>query len=154
LLSTRSAAQSSNLVATNPAAVRLGTKWQFLLPMLFTTNNSNNYDTLGSRNMAKSYTILHDKVISRPGAPKKLADLRSETLAQIALHELRRSEEVSQVVLAERLEITQPAVSKIERASDLRIITLRKYVEALGATLNIEAVFSDGRRLPLTIGEK
>ena len=40
--------------------------------------------------------------------------------------------------------VGQPAVAKIERRSDMYVSTLRRYVEALGATLEIAARFPDG----------
>ena len=44
------------------------------------------------------------------------------------------------------------SISKIEHAEDLRISTLRKYIEALGAELKLDAEFQDGRRIPLVLG--
>ncbi len=48
-----------------------------------------------------------------------------------------------QVELAGRLEITQGAVSKFEHAEDVRISTLRQHLAALGARLELVAVFDD-----------
>ena len=43
----------------------------------------------------KNFNILHDQVIARPGAEQRLAALQQELLAEIALYELRRSQEMS-----------------------------------------------------------
>ena len=40
---------------------------------------------------AKSYGLLHEQVATRPGATKRLAKLRKETLAEIELQETTRS---------------------------------------------------------------
>ena len=48
--------------------------------------------------------------------------------------------------MAERLDITQAAISKFENAEDVRVSTLRDYLEALGARLELIAVF-DGEDL-------
>jgi len=92
---------------------------------------------------AKSYRELHERVLARPGAADRVAAHREEALVDIGLYELRRMEGVSQVELAARLDVTQPAISKIENAEDWRLSTLREYVEALGADLEICARFPD-----------
>jgi DNA-binding Xre family transcriptional regulator len=100
----------------------------------------------------KKYQGLHDRVVARPGAEERLARLREETLAEIGLYELRRSRDISQIELAQRLQITQSAISKFENGGDLRLSTLRDYVEALGGRLELRAHFDD-RTVLLSIGE-
>lgn len=74
------------------------------------------------------WSELSDEVLARPGAKKRLAQKRAETLQEIRLYELRRAEAVSQVELAGRLEVTQGAISKFEHAHDVRVSTLREGV--------------------------
>ena len=70
------------------------------------------------------------------------------------LYELRHAEAVSQAELAGRLDVTQGAVSKLEHADDVRVSTLRQYLDALGARLELVAVFDeDGRRVPRKLGK-
>ena len=86
---------------------------------------------------------------ARPGAAERLAHARTATVEEIRLYELRHAEAVSQVALAGRLDITQSAVSKLEHADDVRVSTLRQYSDALGARLELVAVFDDDdRRVP------
>jgi transcriptional regulator with XRE-family HTH domain len=66
-----------------------------------------------------------------------------ETIAAMPLDELRRSRKMTQVRLAESLGVNQGEVSKIEHRTDLYLSTLSEYVEALGGTLEIRAVFRD-----------
>jgi hypothetical protein len=47
-------------------------------------------------------------------------------------------------ILAGRLAVGQPAVAKLERRADMYVSNLRRYVEALGGTLEIIAHFPDG----------
>ena len=55
--------------------------------------------------------------------------------------------------LAGRLEVTQGAISKFEHADDVRVSTLRQYVEGLGARLELIAVFDEeDRRVPIALG--
>jgi len=105
--------------------------------------------------MAGNYRELHEKVVARPGAPERLAALREATVAEIGLHELRRALNRSQAELALSLGSSQPAVSQFERGEDIRLSSLRRYLEGLGARLRIVALFDDGEvetAIPLRIG--
>ena len=104
---------------------------------------------------SRHYRSLHQEVLARPGAAERLAELRSETLAEIGLYALRRTLDLSQTDLAAELGISQSAVSQLERGEDVRVSTLRSYVHGLGARLKIIAVFDDGEAetaVPIRIG--
>ncbi|MGE8386238.1 XRE family transcriptional regulator [Pseudomonas putida] len=58
---------------------------------------------------------------------------------EMTLQALRRQLQITQDELAERLDIRQGNVSKVEKRSDMLISTLRSYVEALGGTLELVA---------------
>jgi predicted transcriptional regulator len=59
-----------------------------------------------------------------------------------SLKALRELAGLTQVELARRLEVGQAAISKIENRGDVQISSLKRYVEALGAALRIDAVFN------------
>lgn len=59
------------------------------------------------------------------------------------LQQLRRQRGVTQADLADVLMVTQAALSKLERRSDVKITSLRSFVEALGGELSITATFGD-----------
>lgn len=101
----------------------------------------------------KEFSLLRDQVMGRPGATQRVAALREELLAEVGLTDLRRSQEVSQAQLAELLHISQGAVSKFENSDDVRLSTLRQYVEALGGRLEVSAKFDD-RTVKLDIGPR
>ena len=67
-----------------------------------------------------------------------------ESAATIRLDELREARELTQVQLAQVLQVSQGAVSKVERRADMYISTLRSYVRAIGGDLQIRAVFPEG----------
>ena len=49
--------------------------------------------------------------------------------------------------------MTQGAIAKLEHSDDVRVSTLRQYLEALGARLELVAVFDDeDRRVPIHLG--
>jgi transcriptional regulator with XRE-family HTH domain len=68
----------------------------------------------------------------------------SELKRGMALHELRQARERSQEELARELNVGQPAVAKLERRADMYVSNLRRYIEALGGSLEITARFPEG----------
>lgn len=65
-------------------------------------------------------------------------------LDRIGFGKLRQARQQTQVALAERLDVPQTAISRMERRTDLLLSTLRGYVEGLGGKLELRAVFPDG----------
>ncbi len=75
------------------------------------------------------------------------AEIKREALAEldrIGFNKLRQARKQTQVALAERLDIPQNAVSRMERRTDLLLSTMRGYVEALGGKLELRVIFPDG----------
>jgi transcriptional regulator with XRE-family HTH domain len=73
-------------------------------------------------------------------------------LKRIGFDKLRLARQQTQVALAERLDIPQNAVSRMERRTDLLLSTLRGYVEGLGGKLELRAVFPDGEFVLESLG--
>lgn len=67
-------------------------------------------------------------------------ELRREYMT---LQEIRNHRHVTQEDLAELLGIKQGNISRMEHRSDMRLSTLREYIEALGGHIEINAVFPD-----------
>jgi transcriptional regulator with XRE-family HTH domain len=65
-------------------------------------------------------------------------------LASMPLDALRDARQLTQVQMAQLLKISQGAVSKVERRTDMFVSTLRNYVRAIGGDLQIRAVFPEG----------
>ena len=100
------------------------------------------------------FSELRKEVEARPGARERLAAERADTLEEIRLYELRHAEAVSQAELAGRLAVTQGAISKLEHSDDVRVSTLRQYLDGLGARLELVAVFDEEqRRVPIHLGK-
>ena len=68
------------------------------------------------------------------------ADIR---LGEMNLGEVRRKRGVSQAIVADALDVSQPNVSRIEQEDDVRLSTLGRYVAALGGRLEVTAVFGE-----------
>jgi len=77
----------------------------------------------------------------RARVAERVAELKSE----MALAELRQARERSQEELARTLKVKQPAVAKLEKRADMYVSNLRRYIEALGGSLEITATFPEGR---------
>lgn len=73
-------------------------------------------------------------------------------LKRIGFDKLRLARQQTQVALAERLDIPQNAVSRMERRTDLLLSTLRSYVEGLGGKLELRVIFPDGEFVLDTLG--
>jgi hypothetical protein len=78
-------------------------------------------------------------------ARQALVEQKVRALKQeMALHELRKARQQSQADLAERLEVNQPAVAKMERRADMYVSNLRRFIEGMGGKLEIIAHFPEG----------
>jgi predicted transcriptional regulator len=71
----------------------------------------------------------------------------------MTLDELRKSRAYSQEEVAEALAVNQPAVAKLEKRGDMHVSNLRRYIEALGGTLEITAHFDKTSVVISNIGE-
>jgi predicted XRE-type DNA-binding protein len=67
-----------------------------------------------------------------------------EAIKEMALDELRTAREFTQAELSQVLRVDQGSISRLERRTDMYIGTLRRYIEAMGGSLQIRAVFPDG----------
>ena len=79
-----------------------------------------------------------------PDRRRRVDVLKAELRAEMPLHELRRARALSQKDLAERLNVQQPAIAKLERRTDVYVSNLRSYIEAAGGQLKIVAEFPEG----------
>jgi len=92
--------------------------------------------------VAKKFGTLRAKM--SPESRARAAQRAKALLAEMPLHELRQARALSQVRLAEMLQLQQPEISKIEHRTDMYISTLRDYIRAMGGDLEIVARFPDG----------
>ena len=79
--------------------------------------------------------------------PERVAAARArakKAIEEMPLQQLRHARAMTQARLAEVLEMDQGNISKVEKRTDMYLSTLRSYVEAMGGTLEIRAVFPDG----------
>lgn len=80
--------------------------------------------------------------IRRRGTAEEEAEIAAEVRALLrenALMQLRRRREISQQELAAALGVSQVNVSRIEHEDDLQLSTMRRFIEALGGELIVQA---------------
>lgn len=97
--------------------------------------------------MTKKWSELKKKM--SPQARARVDARVAQTLKSLPLEEIRKAIGLTQIELAERMDVQQSAVSKTESAADMYLSTLRRYIEALGGTLHITAEFPDGRSMEI-----
>lgn len=92
--------------------------------------------------MAKKFDELRQKM-----SPESRARAETNALAilkEMPLHELRQAQQMSQMDLANKLNVNQAAISKVEHRTDVYISTLRSYIQAMGGDLEVVAKFPYG----------
>ena len=92
--------------------------------------------------MARKFNELRGKMspIARDLSVKR----KKELLEEIPLQELRQARSLSQEDLAAVLKVKQSTVSKMERETDMYLSTLRRFIRAMGGTLDLVARFPEG----------
>jgi DNA-binding XRE family transcriptional regulator len=79
---------------------------------------------------------------------ERIARVRNEAIEELhalTLRQLREEAGKTQVEMADLIEVTQSALSRMERREDNPIDVLRRYVEALGGELEVVAVLGNKR---------
>ncbi len=97
--------------------------------------------------MAKNFSEL-----TKNFSPERRARIdarKAELRPEMDLAELRQALALTQSALAETLGVGQAEVSKIEQRTDAFVSTLRRFVQALGGELEINAVFP-GHKIAIT----
>jgi len=90
------------------------------------------------------------KDLKHKASPEARERAKREALADYAELErlgvgaIRVARQQTQVAVAEQMHVPQSVVSRLENQSDCLLSTLRRYVGALGGTLEMRAVFPDG----------
>lgn len=73
----------------------------------------------------------------------KIAAKKTQLKEEMAIHELRQALKISQAELAEKLQVKQPAISRLEKRTDMYVSHLRQVIQAMGGELEIVARFAD-----------
>ncbi|MGX3066475.1 XRE family transcriptional regulator [Ursidibacter arcticus] len=91
--------------------------------------------------MAKKFSALRESMSK--DAQRQAFEQAEEMLETMLLQELRQARGLSQKEMAERLNVKQPAIARLEKRTDMYLSTLRSHIEAMGGTLDVIAHFND-----------
>ena len=82
----------------------------------------------------------------------RIQQLAEQLFLENQLYRIREELEISQKELAQTMGIKQPSLSAIEnRGNDLKISTMKKYVEAMGGKLRIDVDLPTGKHIGFTV---
>lgn len=93
--------------------------------------------------MARALKSLIAK--ENPAVVEAAREKADAMLLDIRLAELRRLAEMTQAQMADALGVKQPTVAGMEReGQDMRISSIKRYVEAFGGKMRLEVELPDG----------
>ncbi|MGL5798627.1 MAG: helix-turn-helix domain-containing protein [Plesiomonas sp.] len=96
--------------------------------------------------MAKSLNELLKKV--NPDVVQTAKERAEQEILEMRLSMLREQLKLSQVEMAQRLGISQPSVANLEkRGQEIKLSSLKRYVEAMGGKLTLDVQLPDGRHI-------
>lgn len=99
----------------------------------------------------KKYITHQEKMAELdPARRERIQNRVNNTLIAIRLAELRKNAKLSQKELAEKIGVSQSAISQIENTESLQLATLSTYVKALGGKLKLSVEMPNGEVLSLT----
>lgn len=96
---------------------------------------------------------LDDVIADRsPESQARIKEMTDEMVLEVGLQMIREELQLSQKALADVMGIRQPAVAQIEqRGNDIKIATLKRYVEAMGGKLSLDVELPTGKRIAFNI---
>jgi DNA-binding XRE family transcriptional regulator len=96
---------------------------------------------------------LDEAIASRsPESQARIKEMADEMILEVGLQMMREELQLSQKQVAEAMGISQPAVTKLEqRGNDLKLATLKRYVESMGGKLSLDVELPTGKRIAFNI---
>ena len=100
----------------------------------------------------KKWSVLHDKLMARPGAAEAIARANAAGDEEIRQYERRHAEAMRKIDVAGHLQVTPYDLAAFESLDDVSISTLREYLDSIGARLELIAWFDEpDRRVPIVL---
>ena len=98
------------------------------------------------------------KLAQRPDIAAEVAQVRADMAEAdrtyaMGLAALRQAAQLTQVELAQRMGVTQAAISRLEQPHDLLLSTLNSYLQAIGGHASMIVRFADGHEAILDLSQ-
>lgn len=92
---------------------------------------------------------LDDAIAARSvESQQRIRDMADEMVLETGLQMMREELQLSQKSVAEAMGISQPAITQLEqRGNELKIATLKRYIEAMGGKLSLDVELPSGKRI-------
>lgn len=83
-----------------------------------------------------------------PESQARIKEMSDVMILEVGLQMMREELQLSQQQVADAMGISQPAITKLEqRGNDLKLATLKRYVEAMGGKLSLDVELPTGKRV-------
>ncbi|HBW2981168.1 helix-turn-helix domain-containing protein [Klebsiella pneumoniae] len=96
---------------------------------------------------------LDDVIAARsPESQARIKEMSDEMILEVGLQMMREELQLSQKYVAEMMGVSQPAITQLEqRGNDLKLATLKRYIEAMGGKLSLDVELPTGKRITFHI---
>ena len=96
---------------------------------------------------------LDDVIAARsPESQARIKEMSDEMILEVGLQMMREELQLSQKYVAEMMGVSQPAITQLEqRGNDLKLATLKCYIEAMGGKLSLDVELPTGKRIAFHI---
>ncbi|MDH2712074.1 XRE family transcriptional regulator [Klebsiella quasipneumoniae] len=96
---------------------------------------------------------LDDVIAARsPESQARIKEMSDEMILEVGLQMMREELQLSQKHVAEMMGVSQPAITQLEqRGNDLKLATLKRYIEAMGGKLSLDVELPTGKRIAFHI---
>lgn len=96
---------------------------------------------------------LNDVIAARsPESQARIKAMSDEMILEVGLQMMREELQLSQKYVAEMMGVSQPAITQLEqRGNDLKLATLKRYIEAMGGKLSLDVELPTGKRIAFHI---
>ncbi|EAA1980371.1 transcriptional regulator [Salmonella enterica subsp. enterica serovar Java] len=95
-----------------------------------------------------------DEVIAgrSPESQARIKEMSDEMVLEVGLQMMREELQLSQKQVAGVMGISQPAITQLEqRGNELKLATLKRYIEAMGGKLSLDVELPTGKRVAFHI---
>lgn len=97
-------------------------------------------------------TLREVIAVQSPKSQARIKEMADEMILETGLQMMREELQLSQKHVAEIMGVSQPAITQLEqRGNELKLATLKRYIEAMGGKLSLDIELPTGKRVAFHI---